>query len=71
MNFICIFFYSTNDYREGKYTNDLLNLGDHAIKGQNQMETRVNVPYTPMYERFVNKKIDFAKQVIPCFPDNT
>ena len=35
------------------------------------METRVNVPYTPMYERFVNKKIDFAKQVIPCFLDDT
>lgn len=71
MNFICIFVYSTNDCREGKYSNDLLSFGDHAIKGQNQMETRVNVPYTPTYERFVNKKIDFAKQVNPCFPYDT
>ena len=49
--------------REGKYGNDLLDFGEHAIKGQSQIEKRDKVPYTPMYERFVNKNIDFSKQV--------
>ena len=63
MHFTCKLSYLCNDCREGKYCNDLLDFGDRAIKGQNQIEKRVTVPYTPLYERFVNKQIDFDKQV--------
>lgn len=41
-----------------------MDFGDRAIKGQNQIEKRASVPYTPLYERFVNKQIDFDKQVL-------
>lgn len=49
--------------REGKYCEDLLSIGEHAIKGQNQVEQRAEVPYQSDFEPYVNKEISFNKQV--------
>lgn len=49
--------------REGKYSEDLLSIGEHAIKGQNQVEQRAEVPYQSDFEPYVNKEISFNKQV--------
>ncbi|KAK8830804.1 hypothetical protein WA577_003509 [Blastocystis sp. JDR] len=47
---------------EGKYSEDLLSIGEHAIKGQNQVEQRAEVPYQSDFEPYVNKEISFNKQ---------
>ena len=52
--------------REGKYSEDLLSIGEHAIKGQNQVEQRSEVPYQSYFEPYVNKEISFNKQVGGC-----
>lgn len=48
---------------KGKYGDDLLSNTSHAIKSQKQVETRAQISYKPLYERFVNKDISFNKQV--------
>ena len=61
--FLCCSFASALRCREGKYSDDLLTVGEHAIKGQNQIEHRVEVPYKANYEQYVNTEISFEKQV--------
>ena len=63
MNSICMFYLDDIRIREGKYSNDLLEFGDHAIKGQGQMEKRLSISYNPTYKKYVIESIQFNKQV--------
>ena len=45
-----------------KYRDDLMNVSEHSIKGQKQLEKRASADYKPMYQRFVNEDVSFAKQ---------
>ena len=61
--FLCCSFAPALWRREGQYSDNLLTVGEHAIKGQNQIEHRVEVPYKASYEQYVNTEISFEKQV--------
>ena len=39
-----------------------MNDSEHAIKGQKKLEKRAYADYKPMYQRFVNEDVSFAKK---------